>query len=65
MNKSQELQQLTGPVVGRLEFPPEPETQQTFVEAARSSGVGDTQSDMVENYPRTGHFNLQQVSGDS
>jgi hypothetical protein len=59
------LQQLTGPLIGRLEFPPARETQQTFVETARSRGVGDAQSDMVENYPRTGHFNLQRVSGDS
>jgi hypothetical protein len=56
---------LTGPLVGRLEFPPVRETQQAFVETARSRGVGDTQSDMVENYPRAGHFNLQRVSGDS
>src|ERR1700742_2623073 len=60
-----QLQQLTGPPVGRLEVPPVRETQQTFVETARSRGVGDAQSDMGESYPRTGNSTLQRVSGAS
>jgi hypothetical protein len=54
---------LVGAVVGWFEFPPELESEQSFVKAARPSGIGDTQSDVIEKGSVTGHYSLQQQGG--
>ena len=44
-----QLHKLGGAVVGRIEFPPELESEHTLVEPARPLTIGDTQPDMVED----------------
>ena len=44
-----QLQKLVGALVGRIEFPPELESEQALVEAARPRGIRDTQPDVIEN----------------
>ena len=53
-----ELQKLVRAVVGRLEFPPELEPEQTLVEATRPLAICDAQPDMVENRSVACHYNL-------
>lgn len=53
-----QLQKLVGAVVGRFEFPPELESQQALVEAARPLAIRDAESNVVENCSVTGHYSL-------
>ena len=55
------LHKLGGAVVGRIEFPPELESEQAFVKPARPLAIRDTQADMVEN--RSVTDSLQPFSG--
>jgi hypothetical protein len=44
-----QLQQLTRPLLGRIEFPPKLETEQSLVEAAGPFSIRDAQPNMIEN----------------